>query len=334
MKLLVTGDLRTIAESAWISTLSEMQSKKRSDEEVTKVVTFLVKEHHTSPLESVTLTFSTHFPPTEGDEYTEEQQMKRFFEESGKSRAFMRLSRGEDKEMHLTVDLLNFIKRVKFEPPSAISSSFYKIFAKTNKSIADLIDANLKQLQDSSPSYDIQDDLGSSLGMEVELVKYHKTPVAKDCRATWRIKCPLSIATQILRHRSNSFNQVSGRYRTLKVEFVNRAEDVNLILEKASVGDSWSKIEEEMQQIARNYNKIMSDLKASKEASAISNDEYKRAREFVRFCLPEGRMTEIYVTSYVDDFEGLYLKLRNSVHAQNEHIWVAQQMKKKLNEVK
>jgi thymidylate synthase ThyX len=77
----------------------------------------------------------------------------------------------------------------------------------------------------------------------------------------------------------------------------------------------------------------MNKAKAAKKEKIISNSEYKRFREFARFVLPEGRYTELYITFYENDFKG-FLKLRNSSHAQTEHIWIAQKMKKTLENYK
>lgn len=77
------------------------------------------------------------------------------------------------------------------------------------------------------------------------------------------------------------------------------------------------------------YLNIMKNLKKEKDIKSITNPEYKRMREVARFILPEGRMTELYVSMYMDDFEN-FLKLRDSEHAQTEHIALAQLMKKSL----
>ncbi len=77
------------------------------------------------------------------------------------------------------------------------------------------------------------------------------------------------------------------------------------------------------------YLKIMKELKRCKTDKVLTNEEYKRMREYARFILPEGRMTELYVSMYMDDFYH-YLKLRDSSHAQIEHIALAQLMKKSL----
>jgi hypothetical protein len=59
MNIKATGNLRSIADSAWISTTGEIAAKKRSDEDVDKVTKFLAKNMHTSPFECVTLELSS-----------------------------------------------------------------------------------------------------------------------------------------------------------------------------------------------------------------------------------------------------------------------------------
>ena len=76
----------------------------------------------------------------------------------------------------------------------------------------------------------------------------------------------------------------------------------------------------------------MKELKRCKLNKFISNDEYKRMREYVRFILPEGRLTELYISMYLDDLNNFFM-LRNSSHAQMEHIAIAQLMKKTLKKV-
>ena len=57
IKMNKTGDMRSIANSAWISTISESRANSRTDEDVDRVVCFLAEHLHTSPFESVTLSF-------------------------------------------------------------------------------------------------------------------------------------------------------------------------------------------------------------------------------------------------------------------------------------
>jgi thymidylate synthase (FAD) len=189
--------------------------------------------------------------------------------------------------------------------------------------------------------------------MTVELVELHEAPVREHMRATWRICCPLSIAVQILRHRSGSFNMTSGRYRTLNQDMVDTYSDITKIMEKIaprnflleldmgsdrhSVDDTSDYYDREFENLLkkssvanRTYDYQMQLSKKAKAEGKITNEEYKRFREFARYILPEGRMTELYCTFYLPDFIH-YLQLRDSSHAQTEHVYVAQQMKKSLN---
>jgi len=121
---------------------------------------------------------------------------------------------------------------------------------------------------------------------------------------------------------------VSGRYRTIKQEMVPALDDCRSIMDKMGKDiDSYLDI---VNPVVKEYLSVMKSAKDSKDAGVISNEEYKRIREFARYVLPEGRMTELYVTMYLDSFYDNYLKLRNSVHAQTEHIWIAQEMQKTL----
>jgi hypothetical protein len=153
----------------------------------------------------------------------------------------------------------------------------------------------------------------------------------------------------MLRHRTGSWNMTSGRYRTLNQDMVDTYGDISEIMKKMhpkgynSADDEFElsiqeKYNERFRELLKNtsiafrtYEAQMQASKAAKADGRITNDEYKRFREFARYILPEGRMTELYCTFYLPDFVH-YLQLRDSTHAQIEHIYVAQQMKKTLNE--
>ena len=171
--------------------------------------------------------------------------------------------------------------------------------------------------------------------VEAEIISLHEGLSKEESRATWRVKCPLSIAVQILRHRTASFNMVSGRYKTIRQEVVSVPSDIFKILEplennsQTNMVSLIEKMMENMESSKEHYLMMMKELKFCKTNKFISNDEYKRMREYVRFILPEGRLTELYITMYLDDLDN-FLMLRNSTHAQVEHIAVAQLMKKEL----
>lgn len=56
------GTDRVIAEAAWTSTIDEVRKKARSIKDVDRVVKFLIRESHTSPLEQVFFRFHIRMP--------------------------------------------------------------------------------------------------------------------------------------------------------------------------------------------------------------------------------------------------------------------------------
>lgn len=313
MKLKITGDYRDVANSAWISTMSEVRAASRTDEDALRVVKFLIENHHTSPLESVTLTLeydqedSREIIDTGGVVYFE----SRWSKVSGYS---------------CTIDLLNFLKIT--QKHNLFNKEPWVLFNQYRPELADVCMRMRPDFEEHYPEA-VDPTLGNH-GMSVELVSLHKEPQVSLSRATWRLKLPLSIAVQIIRHRSGSFNQTSGRYRTIYQEVIPAVDDCSKIASK--IGLDLKEYLDSTNIVIDNYEKAMSAAKEAKGKDLISNEEYKRFREFARFILPEGRMTEMYVTFYLDDFYNNYLPLRNSSHAQTEHIWISQQMQRTLEE--
>ncbi len=340
MNLTITGNLRSVANSAWVSTLDESKAAAKSDEEVLRVTKFLVENLHTSPFESVTLTFQFLLSDESEDSSYHHWEMSPFL-----ASPYVKSAQSEDgSTAFITIDLYNFIKITKsaYQNGEYKSTTFWKVFEAQDPQLARVVDgfSPPKAYDGSTP--DVSDLLGNT-GITVDLVEVHHAPVREHVRATWRICCPLSIAVQMLRHRSGSFNMTSGRYRTLNQDMVDTFEDINMIMEKMfdpnlSANEIIKQCELSFKAKFRNtsdsfvnYDWAMRESKKAKADGKITNDEYKRFREFARYILPEGRMTELYCTFYLPDFIH-YLQLRDSPHAQTEHIYVAQQMKKSLNE--
>lgn len=314
MKLKVTGDIDFIAHSAWISTLKEVRANARTREDQERVVSFLVEHHHTSPLEGVTLTFSNFLDEGEIEHYFLDLATEDYvrFDISDGGRA--------------TIDLLNFCKLTKCNTDCDYGILWDQFVAQRPK-LAELLGS-------FGP---IEEELASPVGdllgehnMSVQLVQFHDGGSPEHSRASWRVKCPLSVSVQILRHRTGSYNQVSGRYKTIRQELFNTPEDCQEIA--AKMGENLDKYMGSAEACIARYLQFMRKAKTSRDNKVISNDEYKRMREVARFILPEGRMTELYITYYLDDFYNNYLRLRDSEHAQTEHIWIAQEMRRTLEE--
>lgn len=320
IELKCTGDLRDVANSAWVSTMSEAQSKKKTDDEVFKLSNYLVEHHHTTPFESITLTFSAT-PMSEMDLY-----YIKIFEESRWSRVYY-----DNKIVHITTDLFNFVKIMmrSVNIDSLESHPFWISLHEKNPRMAEVVkkfSRSKDYVESGIPYLDIMgEEALRSIG--VELVSYHAGPSKNSSRATWRVSCPLSVAVQLLRHRSGSFNMTSARYRTLNQDIVMPFDDIMNIAKKA--GEDVMSLMLESFEMAKStshvYKKNMDIVKLSKSKKLISNNEYKRLREFLRYVLPEGRITELYVSFYMDDFEN-YLSLRESPHAQLEHGFLAKLM--------
>jgi flavin-dependent thymidylate synthase len=325
MKLIVTGDERDIANSAWVSTIDEAKALMRSDEDVQRVLRFLVENHHTSPIEVVTLTFSFENSSENDDSSDENYKLIEPLLENKFCKYSTAIIDGKEHSF-VTVDLLNFVKVIQYK--NLFAGQLWKTFSSEKP----VLSSFLNKFKDIEPSYadDVSCLLGDDHGMTVDLIQVHKNDLPEHSRATWRVKCPLSIAVQILRHRAGSYNMVSGRYRTILQDIYNVPLDVNNIYDKSNVADDAHNIYEMLNKINDQYLIMMKKLKIAKNNSIISNDEYKRARECARFALSEGRMTELYITYYLSDFYNNYEVLRNSTHAQVEHIWIAQKMRETL----
>ena len=317
-----TGDMRSIANSAWISTISESRAKTRTDEDVDRVVCFLAEHLHTSPFESVTLSF------VQKDlDYLDNANSDILSLSSNKYSKVSNFQYG----VSVTIDLLNFAKH---SYASSFKNDLWKIFEKDEERLSQII-----KMFDFSKTENSPKDETKSFPHEVdvELVSFHKGLSKSESRATWRVKCPLSIAVQILRHRTASFNMVSGRYKTIRQELVGIPSDISQILKSADSNgeNSMVSLTEKMMDIMdenkTHYLSMMKELKRCKTNKLITNDEYKRMREYVRFILPEGRLTELYISMYLDDLDN-FLMLRNSSHAQIEHIAVAQLMKEVIKD--
>lgn len=325
MRIEVSGTVRDVANSAWISTIDDVNANKRSDEEVDRVTTFLAKNFHTSPFECISLTFFWNGPvPSEIKGIVASPYSREFVSYEQPWTIF------RDPESHITIDLWNFIKEGnKIGLSSFYKTDMWKLFKEKSPSLANKVELFDLAAQKFDKTMDVNSTLGNT-NMKVELISLHDTGSKNTSRATWRVKCPLSIATQILRHRTGSFNQVSGRYRTVKNDFISELDDVSNIFKKIIDDNYYSEYMDSVKSNIAEYEKLMSIAKCAKNDEKISNNEYKRLREVARYILPEGRMTELYVTFYLNDFDH-YLLLRNSPHAQIEHIWIAQMMKAELN---
>lgn len=170
------------------------------------------------------------------------------------------------------------------------------------------------------------EDVARVVKMLAEL--QHSVPFESIIFRFW-IKMPIATDRQFCTHRIQSLSGMSGRYRTMPTEFLSITDDVKTIAEKVTSGLS-SGYKMMCARVNRVYEESVSAAKEARDKGVITNEEYKRFREFYRGMLPQHNMTERVTTINLRSFAN-FIKLRLSEHAQPEIRQVAQMM---LDEVK
>lgn len=152
----------------------------------------------------------------------------------------------------------------------------------------------------------------------------HSVPFESVIFRFW-IRLPIAIDRQHMTHRIASHSGMSGRYRTMPDEYLEVPEDVKNILDKTKSNkfvDIYNTLCKEANLL---YNACMTDFKSQKQAGTITNDEYKRLREFYRGMLPQHNMTERVTIMNLRSFANYY-RLRAKPNAQKEIQHIAEQM--------
>jgi thymidylate synthase (FAD) len=159
----------------------------------------------------------------------------------------------------------------------------------------------------------------------------HSTPFESVIFRFW-IKMSVACDRQFMTHRLQSASGMSGRYRTMPNEFLQIPEDVEKIIASTSAisdpnrdGYYTNKYNELCTEANSVYNECLSELKSLEKQGSITNQEYKRAREFYRGILPQHNMTERVSVMNLRAFANFY-KLRSDPAAQPEIQEVAKQM--------
>lgn len=141
--------------------------------------------------------------------------------------------------------------------------------------------------------------------------------------ATVEIETTLPIATQILRHRSFCFQQLSRRYSSDEVGFeVIEARRQDTKNRQNSI-DDMSDADKEF------FEKAQQALNAA--SQAFYEEALKRniAKECARYLLPQTTTTKLYMKGSLRSFIH-YLKVRNNAATQKEHREVAEKIQAEL----
>lgn len=144
----------------------------------------------------------------------------------------------------------------------------------------------------------------------------HSTPF-EHATLSFKVECPIFTARQIMRHRTFSYNEISGRYTELglgyylpKTFYDSKGE----LTPSLSNGEYIEKLREELWKIDTLYQGMLAD--------GVS-------REQARMILPMGTFTTFYMTGNLWNWIK-FLKLRVTEHAQYEVFVIAHDIAKEL----
>ena len=165
---------------------------------------------------------------------------------------------------------------------------------------------------------------------DVKLINYlakhkHLTPF-EHCTLSVKVKCPLFIRSQIHRHRTFSYNEISRRYTSENVEFY----EPQIYRQQHDKSKQCSDGE-----FPGDINQMIFDEVKKQHQSSL--DLYNRllslgvAREMARGILPQNLMTEFWMTGNLRNWVH-FLGLRIDSHAQKEVQDVAQPILKLIRD--
>ena len=154
----------------------------------------------------------------------------------------------------------------------------------------------------------------------------HYSPF-EHCTATLLIKCPLYIRSQIHRHRTFSYNEISRRYTAENMEFY-----IPFVLNKQGSANKQSGDE----QIDTSYALAKSAFRHAIENSLHWYHEllgrHGVSREQARSVLPQNLMTRFYMTGNLRNWAA-FIKVRDHEDAQREVQIVADGCRKIIREL-
>lgn len=155
-------------------------------------------------------------------------------------------------------------------------------------------------------------------------IKNEHWSIFEQASVTIEITTSLAIATQILRHRSFTFQQYSGRYAQMQDKITYKARRQDNKNRQNSIDD----LPPETQEWFEEAQQSVWDLAKSKYDEAIANGI---AKEQARFLLPQNTSSTLYMTGTVRSWIH-YINLRSAHGTQLEHMDVANKCKQQFVE--
>lgn len=189
-----------------------------------------------------------------------------------------------------------------------------------NEGLVQLVDhmgSDLSVVRNARVSYDAAWRAGDDDKSDARLIRYlmangHNTPF-ESCVATFEIVAPIFVVRQWHRHRTQSYNEVSARYKELGCEFF--LPELHTITEQSTDNKQMRTTE---QHPAAAY--IRDVITESNVASVAAYRELIKTgcpRELARSVLPVGTYTHMFATANLHNWMR-FLKERLHEHAQYE----------------
>lgn len=203
-----------------------------------------------------------------------------------------------------------------------------KIYHEGNGS-AQLIDfmGSDKRVVDAARVSFLKDDHAESklTDRDKKLIKFlaahnHTSPF-EHCLATFVLKVPLFVRSQIMRHRTFSYNEVSRRYTSEQIDFWKPDTMRGQAKDNLQCSDGVVESSE-----ADSIFKIATEFSFASYQQLI---EAGVSREIARGVLPQSTYTTFYMTGNLHNWIK-FIKLRDHEHAQPETRDIAQQIKRAL----
>jgi len=188
--------------------------------------------------------------------------------------------------------------------------SLVVLISKTNIVYDDALDADQMPLLAARVSHGNDDKTGKNEANDIKLMNFlaqhkHMTPF-EHTHATFKIVCPLFVAREWHRHRTQSYNEISMRYTSDPVGKFWLPDESNMRVN--ATRNKQSSSGNLPPEIAA---KVTKDLKVFYQSALdLYNkliNEYSLAREQARCVVPVGNYTEFYATA----------NLRNWAHFAN-----------------
>lgn len=183
--------------------------------------------------------------------------------------------------------------------------------------LVDHMGSDLSIVRNARVSYDAAWRAGEDKGSDSRLIRYlynngHNTPF-ESATATFEVKAPIFVFRQWHRHRTQSYNEVSARYKELPEEFY--VPSVSVITTQST--DNKQMRTDDQHELARD---IQEEIQEQNE-QAFERYRYLLSigtpRELARSVLPLGTYSHMFATANLHNWFN-FLRERLHPHAQYE----------------